>query len=233
MLARQRFAAPDQNAALFPAGQRVDLVPHFTKMLSQLNANLSGTPNTLQMDNSYIMLRMQSWQGRIASSTNQIWPCLSPMMFRSTLEVMLAAQPAVRKRSGLVREMLAKFQPRLAQHPMEHGYPAIPATLVNLHRFWPIIPYYSGRIWNKLAGKYLRRSGPPSARVVSQREILWLEDAVRETLNPDTMKLATVLDQAALVKFIDDSRKPEFTYTEQWCRLLTLEIALRRLDEEA
>lgn len=233
MLARQRFAAPDQNAALFPEGRRVDLASHFTKILSQLNANLSGTTNTLQMDNSYIMLRMQSWQGRIASSTNQIWPCLSPMMFRTTLEVMLAAQPAVRKRSGLVREMLAKFQPGLAQHPMEHGYPAMPATLVNLHRFWPVIPYYSSRIWNKLAGKYLRGSGATSARVLSQREILWQEDAVRETLNPDTMKLATILDQAALVKFIEDSRKPEFAYTEQWCRLLTLEIALRRLDEGA
>lgn len=236
-LARQRFAASDQNAALFPTVRRVDLVEHFTKMISQLNLNLSDKPNTLQMDNSYIMLRMQSWQGRIASSTNQIWPCLSPMMFRSVLEIMLAAQPEARKRSLLVREMLAKFQPKLAHHPMEFGYPAMPATLANLYRFWPVIPYYSSRVWRKLIGKCVPRvastATPTSERVLSQREILWQEDAVRDCLNPATMKSAAVFDQSVLVKFISDSRQPEFVYTEQWYRLLTLETMLRRLHEQA
>ena len=232
-LARKRFAALDQNAALFPTGRRVDLVSHFTKMISQLNANLSGAPNTLQMDHTYIMLRMQSWQGRIASSTNQIWPCLSPFMFRSVLEVMLAAQPAARKRSLLVREMLAKFQPKLAQHPLEHGYPAMPATLTNLHRFWPLIPHYSSRIQNKFAGPSLQRAATTSGRVLSQRETLWQDEAVRDALNPATMRLAAVLDEAALVPFINESQTPGFAYTAQWSRLLTLELALRRLREQA
>jgi len=230
-LARQRFVATDQNTALFPAALRVNLADHFTKMISVLNLDLSDRPNTLQMDNSYLMLRMQSWQGRIASSTNQIWPCLSPMMFRSVLEIMLTTQPEARKRSLLAREMFAKFQPKLAHHPLEHGYPAMPATLTNLYQFWPVIPHYLGRIWKKLFGKYLPRAATTSERVLSQREILWQEDEVRATLNPATMHLAVVLDEAALVKFISDSRAPAFGYQEQWSRLLTLEIALRRLHE--
>lgn len=230
-LARKRFAALDQNAALFSTERRVDLVAHFTKIISQLNVNLSGSANTLQMDHTYINLRMQSWQGRIASSTNQIWPCLSPFMFRSVLEIMLSAQPAARKRSLLVREMLAKFQPKLAQHPLEHGYPAMPATLTNLHRFWPLIPHYSGRIRNKLFGQNSQRAATASGRIPSQRETLWQEEAVRNALNPATMNLAAILDEGALNHFINDSRTPEFAYTEQWSRLLTLELALRRLHE--
>ena len=230
-LARKRFSALDQNAALFPAGQRLDLVSHFTKMISQLNASISGKANTLQMDHTYIMLRMQSWQGRIASSTNQIWPCLSPFMFRSVLEVMLTAQPAARNRSLLVREMLAKFQPQLAQHPLEHGYPAMPATLTNLHGFWPLVPHYISRIRNKLISRSPWQASTTPGRVLSQRETLWQDDAVRNALNPSTMYLATILDEAALVPFINNSQTTLFAYTEQWNRLLTLEIALRRLHE--
>ena len=228
-LARKRIAAMDQNAGLFSAERRVDMVAHFTTIITQLNAGLSGMPNTLQMDNSYIMLRMQSWHGRIASSTNQIWPCLSPMMFRSVLEVMLAVQPEARKRSLLPREMFEKFQPILARHPLEHGYPAMPASLINLYRFWPVIPHYIGRIRKKLLGKPHVQAAITSERVLSQREMLWQDVAVQDTLNPATMHLAEVLDEAALGKFLKDSRAPEFAYTEQWCRMLTLEIALRRL----
>ncbi len=230
-LARLRIAAPDQNAGLFPADRRVDLVAHFTNIIKQLNASLSGMPNTLQMDNSYIMLRMQSWHGRIASSTNQIWPCLSPMMFRSVLEVMCAAQPEARKRSLLPREMFAQFQTKLAQHPLEHGYPAMPATLTNLYRFWPVIPHYIERIKKKFFKKSLSHVETTSARVLSQRELLWQDDTVRDTLNPATMYLAAVTDGVALAKFLDDSREREFAYSAQWCRLLTLEIALRRLHQ--
>ena len=232
-LARKRIAALDQNAGLFPAERRVDMVAHFTTIITQLNAGLSGMPNTLQMDHSYIMLRMQSWHGRIASSTNQIWPCLSPMMFRQVLEVMLAAQPEARKRSLLPREMFERFQPILARHPLEHGYPAMPASLINLYRFWPVIPHYMGRIRKKLFGKPPVQAAITSEKVLSQREMLWQEVAVQDTFNLATMHLAEVLDEAALGKFLQDSRAPEFAYTEQWCRMLTLEIALRRLHAQS
>lgn len=228
-VARLRFAALDQNPALFPPERRVNMVAHFTRIISKLNEGLSDRPNTLQMDHSYLMLRMQSWHGRIASSTNQIWPCLSPMMFRSVLEVMLAAQPEARKRSLLPREMFARFQPTIAKQPMEHGYPAMPATLGNLYQFWPVVPYYMGRVWKKLLGKYSAKAAPVAARIPTQREALWQDAAVREALNPAAMHLAALCDADALAKFLSDSQLPEFAYTEQWCRMLTLEIALRRL----
>ena len=46
--------------------------------VARAGAAITQFPNTSQMDNAYLTLRMQRWQGRIASSTNQIWPALSP-----------------------------------------------------------------------------------------------------------------------------------------------------------
>ena len=232
MLARKRFAATDRGAALFAPELRVDLVDHFTAVIARLNAELSAMPNTLQMDNTYIMLRMQRWQGRIASSTDQLWPCVSPFLFRSVLEVMLRAEPGVRKRSLLVRKMLAQFQPRLARHPLEHGYPAMPATLGNLHRFWPLLPYYGGKVMQKVAGKIGKRStGQVSTVNDSPRARLWREAAVNEVLNPATMRTASILDGAALASFVERSRQATFTQDEQWSRLLSLELALRHLEQ--
>jgi len=231
MLARKRFAATDRGAALFAPALRVDLVDHFTAVIARLNAGLSAAPNTLQMDNTYIMLRMQRWQGRIASSTDQLWPCLSPFLFRSVLEVMLSSSPGVRKRSLLVRKMLAQFQPKLARHPLEHGYPAMPATLGNLHRFWPLLPYYGGKVKQKAARFIGKRGTSPAPRAeLSTRERLWREAAVSEILNPATMRVASILDGSTLVSFLERSRQPEFSQDEQWSRLLSLEVALRRLE---
>lgn len=231
LLARKRFAATDQGAALFTSQVRVNLDDHFTAVIARLNAGLSAAPNTLQMDHTYIMLRMQRWQGRIASSTDQLWPCLSPFLFRSVLEVMLTAEPEVRKRSLLVRKMLAQFQPKLARHPLEHGYPAMPATLGNLHRFWPLLPYYGGKIKQKAARFIGKQSaGPAPAVELSTRERLWREAAMSEVLNPATMRTASLLDGATLVNFLERSRQPAFSQNEQWSRLLSLELTLRRLE---
>ncbi|MBI3775475.1 MAG: hypothetical protein HY273_07975 [Gammaproteobacteria bacterium] len=230
LLARKRFAAMDAGASLFAAPLRVNLVEHFTGVIARLNADLSAAPNTLQMDNTYIMLRMQRWQGRIASSTDQLWPCVSPFMFRSVLEVMLSAEPGVRKRSLLVRRMLAQFQPKLARHPLEHGYPAMPATLANLHRFLPLVTYYGGKIQQKIAAKMGLRgavSVPPAT--LSTRERLWSDTAVSDLLNPATMRLAEILDGPALASFLQRSRQPVFSQDEPWSRLLSLELALNRL----
>lgn len=232
LLARKRFAATDAGAALFAAPLRVNLVEHFTDVIARLNANLSTAPNTLQMDNTYIMLRMQRWQGRIASSTDQLWPCVSPFLFRSVLEVMLSAEPGVRKRSLLVRRMLAQFQPKLARHPLEHGYPAMPATLANLHRFLPLLTYYGGKVQQKIAAKVgLRGAVSVSPATLSTRERLWSDTALSEILNPATMRLAEILDGPALASFMQRSRQPVFSQDEQWSRILSLELALNRLSQ--
>jgi len=88
-VARLRYLPRGFDPTIFQADQRIDLAEHLTNIVRRSNRALRKSPNTFQLDNTYISMRMHRWQGRIASSTNQIWPCLSPFMFRSILEVML------------------------------------------------------------------------------------------------------------------------------------------------
>ena len=105
-LARRRYAAQGGDCSLFAPEQRLNLVAHFASIIERTTSGLAGLPNTMQMDYTYLTMRMQRWQGRIASSTNRIWPSLSPFLLRRTLEAMLQAKSASRLRSLLVLRML-------------------------------------------------------------------------------------------------------------------------------
>jgi hypothetical protein len=231
-LARTRFVTGRYDPSLFPAAQRLNLVDHFATVIERTNHGLSGASNTLQMDNTYLMMRMQRWQGRIASSTNQLWPCLSPFMFRSVLETMLKVRPRQRLRSLLIRQLLAQFQPKLAAYPLEHGYPAMPATWRTLPRFFPLVSYYSGRAARKLAQLAGRTTvGNASGAPVTVRRLhLWQDQEVCALLDPARMRAAAFLDPSGIAGFLGKSRSEAFSFDGQWSRLLSLECALRAIE---
>jgi hypothetical protein len=174
-----------------------------------------------------LQLRMQRWQGRIASATDQLRPCLSPFLLRPALEVMLQTTPRMRQRSLLVRAMLQKTQPRLAAVPVENGYPAEPLGLTNFHRFAPLLVSYGRKAWQK----GWRMLGHAPAGAVGGRQParlqLWNEPAVQDWLTPEQMRLSEVLSPAGLKSFLLMARQEKFTYEQQWARVLSCEMALR------
>jgi hypothetical protein len=195
-------------------------------------AGLAALPNTVQMDYTYLNMRMQRWQGRIASSTNRLWPCVSPFSFRSVLEPVLATQASVRRRSGLVRRMLARFQPTWAEFPLEHGYPAMPFGWRNCYRFAPLVRYYGERVLSRIQ-KHRRWTGPGShdrpAGWQNVRQTLAARAEARELLDPRTMRSRWLFDHRRLESFVASAAAEGFSYGEQWSRLLTLEHILRRV----
>jgi hypothetical protein len=231
-VAALRYAVDPVDLTLVPAEARLDLVGHLVGVIERTNTGLFDSPNTLQMDNVYLTMRMQRWQGRIASSTNRLWPCLSPFMFRSVLETMLQVETRLRRRGLVVRKMLARFQPQLAAYPLEHGYPAMPVTWRNFYRFWPVPSHYARKVFEKCC----ERAGlNPTGRVGHSREsarsLLWREEEVRDLLRPEKMQVCSLLDREALAHFLEASRQAQFPFDQQWSRLLTLEYALRVLQQ--
>jgi hypothetical protein len=222
----RRYAAQKGDTSIIPPKERVDLVDHFSRVINRTNAGLFDFPNTFQMDHAYLMMRMQRWQGRIASSTNQIWPCLSPFMFRSVLETMLQTQSLLRWRSLLIRKMLRKFSPRMAEHRLEHGFPAEPATWKNFHRFYPLVDYFGRKVLNKVGGRLGFHPAAGHTRIIKPRLQVWRDQRVRELLRPANMKLGAWMDAAALENFLKHSQEENFQLDGQWGRLLTLEYAL-------
>ena len=222
-----RYAAHTYDVSMLPPEKRVDLVQHFTEVIERTNSGLNGCPNTFQMDHAYLMMRMQRWQGRIASSTNQIWPCLSPFMFRSVLETMLETRAVSRWRSLMIRKMLARYSPIMAAYPLEHGFPAEPTTWKNFYRFFPLAKYFSEKVANKVG---LRRKEETTNGSADLRLQLWSQEPVQELFRPSNMRLGGVMDKSALAGFLERSKQNDFRFAEQWARLLSLECALRAAD---
>ncbi len=222
-LSKLRYAAERSDLSLFPPETRLDLISHFTGIIERTNSGLDRLPNTLQMDHAYLMMRMQRWQGRIASSTNRLWPCLSLFSLRSVLEPALMTQGHFRQRNLLIRRMLAEFFPQLGEYPLEHGYPALPLTWRNVHRFWPVPAHYGQRLMKK----FLRRAG--ASGNLPARLRLWREEEVRGLLRAGTMRLESLVEKKHLEDFLSHSEEQNFPFNGQWARMLSLEYTLHVL----
>jgi len=223
-LARRRYATKSCNT-LFQPKYQIDLVEHIKGVVERSVKGLESYPNTFQMDIAYLQMRMQRWQGRIASSTNRIWPCLSPFMSRKVLEIMLQTRFAARERSFLIRLMLAKYQPALGSFPLEHGYPALPATWKTVPRFWRLLPHYATKVIHKVESRLVQDGPDPLQRTRSE---LWQSEQIRTLLNPLSMKSMAILDANAVAALLERSRNTGFSQGGEWNRLLTLEWAISR-----
>jgi hypothetical protein len=129
--------------------------------------------------------------------------------------------------------MLAEYEPRLGEFPLEHGFPALPVTWTNFHRFWPIVGYYKKRIMAKAfqKGGWRRAPSLPAANHLPPRIRLWKEGEVRDLLDPGKMRLSCVADKKALDNFLSRSEEQGFRFNEQWTRVLTLEYTLHVLEK--
>jgi asparagine synthase (glutamine-hydrolysing) len=229
-LAAKRYATDLCSPQLFPPGLGLDMVEHFAVMISRLNKGLIEWPNTAQMDHAYLMLRMQRWQGRLASSTDQIWPCVSPFIFRSVLDTALQTSARARKNSRLIRSLLEHLQPRLAEYPLERGHPAMALNLKSWPRFLPASWHYAEKFGVKANEKWSNRISS-SLDSEPARLQLWRDEETQETLDPVNMRLNSLIDPVRLNNFLESSREPQFAFDQQWRRVLTLEMALRFLRE--
>lgn len=230
-VARLRYATGPFSGDLFPLTIRLDMVTHLGNVINRAGGNRIDIPNTSLMDQVYLWMRMQRWQGRIASSTNQIWPCLSPFLFRSVMEVMLETQAKYRRKGLLIRIMLARFLPSWGAIPLEHGYPAVPVNWKNWYRFAPLVGNYGRKIISRIA----QRAGVRSSKIVRTTALespvkqLWCDERIKILLDPLQMRCCAVLDSNTVAGFLEHSRGNGFAYSNQWCRLLTLELALQSL----
>ena len=226
-IAQKRYVTQAFDETIFSPEHRLNLVSHFTSMIQRANVGLEEFPNTLQMDNAYLRLRMQRWQGKIASSTNQLWPCLSPCMFRSVLEVMLQTSTNFRRRGLVVRQMLEDRLPQLASFPLEHGWPAVPVRWDTFCQFWPVPMYFGKKVIDKLVSQSgLSRatsSLPTSKPPVRLR--MWKEKEVQDLFSSPSIKGEGIFEPRALSQFLEQSRKVDFAFDGQWARLLSLECA--------
>ncbi len=233
LIARKRLAALPYDAGLFDGPARLSLAEHMTEVAERAAQGAGNLPNTSQLDAVYYGVRMQRWQGRIASSTNQLWPSFSPLGFAEPLDPILSAKADARFRSLLVRELLARHAPRLADIPLEHGYPPRPATLASLHRFAPLAAHYAGKVVSKLARKLGAgtQATTPEATSTQPPRIaypeLFRDLPLVDWLAAPALRESGLVVPERLAAALDPDRPRRGTALEQWRRLVTVEALLR------
>ncbi len=221
-VAAKRFAfeqVPELLAHSFPN----TLTDHFSDVIERANRRLKDLPNTAKLDNVYLTLRMQRWQGRIASATSRIWPCVSPFMWRKPMEIALSAAPGVRVRNRMTRRLIEHMDRRLSAIPLAQGYPALPLRWNTAHRFWPLVTETGQLAVKKIRGKitHRERAGPALPSLHAQ---IWELEEVRELMRPNHMATRELFRPAELQRLVNFS-SPGFAASSRiLSRIVTLEL---------
>lgn len=229
MLARKRFGAvPFVDLLKHPPFE--SLVGHLGGVVQRTVEPFQDFALCSQMDAVYLSMRMQRWQGRIASNTNQIWPALSPLGFTHVLSPILAAVPSARFRSLMPRYIFSKWNPALASIPLEHGYPPAVATLGNVHKFAPILGSYYDKVVQKLATRMGRAKHAVAANVPSLAERFGdlLNAPGCSLLKAPELLASGLFEEERLLHFLNQSTPISGPTLEQWQRLVSLEYTLQK-----
>jgi hypothetical protein len=237
LVARRRLLYDGEEPGLLAHEFPESLVEHVAEVIRQINREIERFPNTAQMDNVYLTLVQQRLYGRIASSTQRIWPCISPYGFRGPFEVAVSAPPSVRVRRRMSRRLIEHQNARLASFPTDEGYPAMPLRVTTAHRFLPLIAAYGPLVWRRaLLQVGVKRAAPTSRGEQTQRHNnllteLYQLDEVRELMTPERMVTRELYDTAVLKRVLQERNDGTNPGTSLATRILTLELlgrAVRR-----
>lgn len=230
MLCKKRFAAQVAPVKLRHLN-RDDLYARLATEIEAILKPIFDKRNTFQMDCCYLHMRMRCWQGRIASSTNRIWPCFSPFMFREMIESLLKMDPQVKRNDRLYRNFLARANPSWAQYVTESGCPAEPLTIRNLAKFWPVPFNLIQKAIQKIGVRF--DSANKRDRLLKNWKIRQeiLQDArFKDFFMLEHMVAGSLLNCSQLEVFMKGCISPEFDHHIFWQRLMTYEIAMRAVD---
>ncbi len=220
-LAAGRFATDPWSDRLRAGELRLDLVEHFAAVIARANARLTGHRNTALLDHVYLALRMQRWQGRIASATHRLWPCVSPFMLREPMELAFSAPPRTRVRNRMSRRLIEHLEPRLSRMPLAGGLPAAPLRPGTAHRYVPLAREMLGKLRRRLPGGGVAAAAP--ARDVALETLLGSEE-VRTLLAVDRMRTRELYEPRELHRYVAAALERPAGHASQLGRILTLEL---------
>ncbi len=225
-IARARFTFEGDVRRLLAERFPMGLDEWFADVIARTNRGLEQYPNTSQLDHVYLRLRMQCWQGRIASATGRIWPVWSPFSFRRPIEAAVASAPGVRVRHRLSRRLLEHFDPRLAAVQLADEGPAKPLRLTTAHEF---IPHWADFVWSR-RNRILKRFGGGQRTVPTAPappHWLWSIEEARQMLQPAAMLTRGIYDPSNLAALLRTDAPASGVHAKRMQRVLTLELLAR------
>ena len=130
----------------------------FEKKYRNTNTDMRGTYNTLQIDSIYLRQKIRRWAGRTISSTNQIIQTMAPLTLKKCLETGLTIPPKYKRQGMLVRAVIEKLCPALAEMKLLNGTPCQNIRINNFFKFYPLIEEMAKKGIRKISQKLLNKT---------------------------------------------------------------------------
>lgn len=230
---QQVCSLKENSSRLFSESARRESAHYFPEMFQRLSAYSSHLPQHVQLDLIHLDLRMERWQGRISSSTNQLWPAISPWGFQSPLKAVLTTHPQQRRNGLLTRKLTFQYAPDLATEQLYTGNPAMPFSLRNAHKFFPVVTFFADRALNKIKGKFVGSGQQLTRSIMEAQSELCSDPEVIKWIKAPLLIETGLFNPDLLLPFLSPTSEKSETELRLWCRLLTIESALRRQDDNS
>lgn len=137
----------DMRKAMRPA-HAFEWDEHMQARIAQYD--LPGKPAYVRLDNIYLRVRMQFWQGRIASATNRIHGSFTPWTNIDALSAILSARWEEKRAHMMSRALLGRLHPGLIDFPIAGGNVAGPGAGAAVAALPRKAIDFAGRVRNKL-----------------------------------------------------------------------------------
>ena len=193
-------------------------------------------PNTFKLD-CIFAYKTTGHTGSHISAVMGPQRAIAPLFFKDSFAFVISTPSQWRQHSRLVRLLIEKINPVLANIQTTIGGPALPMRLTNLHKFEPYWFGIGKQLTRKVSRQILGRSLLPETRseFASYPLTEWrqatLDALARDHLfDYGYMRSARLYNAGYLADFVARSRATDFGQETFLSRIITLEMALRAVD---
>lgn len=206
------------------------------RLFAQEGERCPEAPNTFKLDRVWTF-RETAHTGAWTSFAAGLLRVVPALFSKDIISLVMSLDYRWRVHNSLVKHMLYKYRPVLADLEVEGRGPALPLRLDNWYRFIPSQLSWSRKALNKLGQVTLQKSLWPANRPTGYSELEWRREIQRfaDTENifrPSSMRSGALYHPEQLEFFLAQAQTEEFKHDEFLGRIITVELALRETDAE-
>jgi len=222
------------DSSVFNDTNRIKWIREELKLLLKSVGDRYGdSPNTLKLDCIYAFKNTGHTGAHISSVIGK-QRVVVPLFLKNTMTFAISAHFRWRNHSRLVRQIIEKVNPRLANFETTSGGPATPIRASNFIRF---VPYWSA-IGTQLLRKVSRSVFGPNIWPVARSKFSdyplqqWRQNTLNYLegdciLDYTQMRSGRLYNPQRLMAFFEDARSEQFGQEAFLSRILTIELAMR------
>lgn len=188
-------------------------------------------PNSAKLDYVWTY-RETAHVGAWGSFLSSVLRSIPPLFSKDIVTHVISLSYRWKVRNQLVRRMLERYRPVLANLEVEGRGPAVPRRITNFYRFIPARVNFYRKAANKLGEIILGKSLGLANRHTGYSLVEWRQEILRfaeaeRLFHPSEMRSGNLYNLDQLRTFLSQAQTEKFQYDEFLGWVITVEMALR------